>query len=385
MTTNNELTNAQAMMNCLRMELKTKFPEREALIDGLLVSLINRSHVLMVGPPGSGKTLLATELAKACGVSFFEKQLSNFSEPRHLWGGLDIKKYMETGISENMITGMLPQAEVAFLDEVGRGSKSILDELLVLMSDRKYKHGNMVLKTPLMSLMGASNTFFEDGLEALYDRFLLRYLVPWVKDGATKRALRRSRKPPQIQTKITKEQLELLQNEVAGVEISEELEESIDEIMLELKKQGLERSDRRWMWIENAIAAHAVMEGRSKADDSDLVVLNHCLWNTEAEIQIVSGVVRKFANTALAEAEQLYDETMTDWDEMKNQHNGLQGIPDAQLDRFFRDIKAKGISLKKKNETGKIASVLPKFRNIYQAVAQEMSRRAAANADIFGD
>jgi MoxR-like ATPase len=373
---------AQMTINMLRMELKSKFPEREALIDGLLVSLINRSHVLMVGPPGSGKTLLATELAKACGVSFFEKQLSNFSEPRHLWGGLDIKKYMETGVSENMITGMLPEAEVAFLDEVGRGSKSILDELLVLMSDRKYKHGNAVLETPLMSLMGASNTFFDDGLEALFDRFLLRYMVPWVKDGNTKRKLRRSRKAPKVQTKLSKQLLLELQDAVEHVEIPESLEDSIDEIMLELKQQGLEYSDRRWMWVENAIAAHAVLEGRDKADDSDLEILKHCLWNAENEISIVANVVKKYANTELAEAEKMYDETMTDWDDIKSTHSGIKKIPDAILDRFHKDIRNKGKAMKER-DTGKLSFVRNKLRKVYVAVNNEKARRMKEDSVLF--
>ena len=48
----------------IRQALNSKFFERENEIEGILVALLSRQHMLMIGPAGTAKSALSGELAK---------------------------------------------------------------------------------------------------------------------------------------------------------------------------------------------------------------------------------------------------------------------------------------------------------------------------------
>src|SRR3712207_1834456 len=79
--------------------------------------------------------------------------------------------------------GMLPEAELAFLDEVFLGSTAILNTLLGLLNERLFRRGHTRLHCPLRVCVGASNALPEDeALAAFADRFLARIFVEPVPD-----------------------------------------------------------------------------------------------------------------------------------------------------------------------------------------------------------
>ena len=47
-----------AKLGQIRDELNRMFLERAELIDGALAALLSRSHVLLIGPPGTAKSML---------------------------------------------------------------------------------------------------------------------------------------------------------------------------------------------------------------------------------------------------------------------------------------------------------------------------------------
>ena len=74
-----------------------------------------------------------------------------------------------------MTTGMLPEAEFVFLDELFNANSAILNNLLTVLNERVYRRGAEMHRLPLLSLFSASNHLPEDdALRALFDRFLLR-------------------------------------------------------------------------------------------------------------------------------------------------------------------------------------------------------------------
>ena len=78
---------------------------------------------------------------------------------------------------------MLPEAEVAFLDEVFLGSTAILNTLLGVL-DEGLSPGQHPVQCPLRVCVGAANTLPEDHtLAAFADRFLARLFVESVSDG----------------------------------------------------------------------------------------------------------------------------------------------------------------------------------------------------------
>jgi len=79
---------------------------------------------------------------------------------------------------------MLPEAEVAFVDEVFKSNSAVLNGMLPILNERVYKSGASTTPVPLQMAVCASNEMPEDReeLSALYDRLLVRHLVLPIRD-----------------------------------------------------------------------------------------------------------------------------------------------------------------------------------------------------------
>src|SRR6185436_7639348 len=99
-----------------------------------------------------------------------------------LFGPIDLRRLRE-GVVEVETAGMLPEAEIAFLDEVFLGSTAILNTLLGLLNERVFRRGHTVKACPLKVCVGASNAIPDDeALAAFADRFLVRVFLEPVPD-----------------------------------------------------------------------------------------------------------------------------------------------------------------------------------------------------------
>ncbi|MBL8759409.1 MAG: AAA family ATPase, partial [Phycisphaerae bacterium] len=166
---------------------------RDALAEGLIerdipirlafLAALSGEHLLLIGPPGTAKSELARRLRLAfTGPTYFERLLTRFSVPEELFGPLSIKA-LEDDKYQRQTDGYLPTASVAFLDEIFKANSAILNALLTLLNEREFDNGTQRVKTPLVSVVGASNELpQEEELLALYDRFLVRFHVGPVTD-----------------------------------------------------------------------------------------------------------------------------------------------------------------------------------------------------------
>jgi MoxR-like ATPase len=109
------------------------------------------------------------------GRPFFEYLLTRYTTPEELFGGADIHTLLEKGVYARRTAGMLPQAEIAFLDELFKANTAILNALLSLTNERLFYNMGQAFKVNLALVVGASNeTPAEEELGALYDRFPIR-------------------------------------------------------------------------------------------------------------------------------------------------------------------------------------------------------------------
>ena len=97
--------------------------------------------------------------------------------PEDLFGALDLKDLAD-GRLTRVTKGKLPDAEIAFLDEVFRGGGHILNTLLTIINEKRYDSGGGSVHVPLLGLVGAANHAKLDiDLEAFFDRFPIRVWV----------------------------------------------------------------------------------------------------------------------------------------------------------------------------------------------------------------
>ncbi len=281
------------LLRTIRDELQQIFLERTELIDGALVALLAAQHVLVIGPPGTAKSMLADEVCRRITEArYFQWLLTRFTTPEELFGAVSLKA-LEEDDYRRLTTHKLPEAHIAFLDEVFKSSSSILNTILTLMNERRFHNGRDVAAVPLLTLFAASNELPEDDeLLALHDRFLLRFAVDYLAEDFRFLKLLQAR-PPATRTTITLAALEQARVEVAAIPVAGEILRAITDLRGELRRRGLVVSDRRYAQAVGVLRAHAYLRGGDAVSDEDVPFLEHVLWRDPAERATVRAAIRE--------------------------------------------------------------------------------------------
>ncbi|MFF5994963.1 AAA family ATPase [Lysinibacillus sp. KU-BSD001] len=261
--------------------LNRKFYDREAEIEALMTALLSRQHIVFIGPAGTGKSALSSMLGKIVeGSRYFQHLLTPFSTPEELFGVLSLKD-LEQGIYKRNIEGMLPEAHFAFIDEIFKANSAILNSLLTLINERIYYNNGVPVTSPLMTLVGSSNEYIEEeeGLEALFDRFLLRYEVEYIREEDSFISMLKDEREMTMPT-LTLEELTFHQSRVKSVFISDAIYQTLAKVRSKLRDEGIRPSDRRFKQSLSLLQAKAYLEGRFEVTRTDITLLKHTLWET---------------------------------------------------------------------------------------------------------
>ena len=299
------MSDAQNPLAEVQKELNAGFLEREPVVEGLLCALVAGQHVLLVGPPGTGKSELAHELCRrVSGARYFQWLLTRFTTPEELFGPVSLKA-LEADRYTRVTQGKLPDAHVAFLDEVFKASSAILNTLLSVMNERVFHNGEVPQKVPLISLVGATNELpEEDELLALSDRFLLRYEVEYLKEEFLfLRMLSLDDRPMHAQ--VTLGQVEAARARAAKVNVPEQAKRDLLELRRVLTEKGVIASDRRYRQALGLLRARAALHGRDEVQTEDLKILAHVLWREPSEKAEVDAALERLFTGHEDDAQQL--------------------------------------------------------------------------------
>jgi len=278
--------------------LKRRFVGRDEVIELIALAIVAGEHLFLHGPPGTAKSAIIRQFAIAIRGSYFEYLLTRFSEPNEIFGPVDLARLRE-GVVATVTSGMLPEADVIFLDELFNANSAILNNLLTVLNERVYRRGAETHRLPMLSLFSASNHLPEDdALRALFDRFLLRCHVE---------NLRREELPALLTAGWALEKAETLEATVSAADLGElakhlfevdlaPVREAYTELLLKVRDLGVAFSDRRAVKVLKLIAASALVCGRMRASPADLWVLRY-VWDRQEQIDplaaLVNGVLKR--------------------------------------------------------------------------------------------
>lgn len=297
-----------AKFQALQSEMEAHLFERRDELEGLLLALLSRQHLLLIGPKGAAKSLMIRLLVGSIeGAKYFERLLTRFTLPDELFGPVSISALKKDRFSR-LTRGYLPEAHFAFLDEIWKANSSILNSLLALINERLFYNDGEVLECPLETLMGASAELpQEEALSALYDRFLLRYQVKYIAEDGHLLEMMSDTRPPVLKTRISLDEIHDAREAVEGVEVDRPLLESVAKIRRRLGAEGLSLSDRRYKESLSVVRSKAWLNGRTYAVEDDLAVLANILWDDPANEPLVRGFVLDIANPQEKRAREIAD------------------------------------------------------------------------------
>ena len=247
--------------------------DREVLVELIVLAAVAGEHLLVIGPPGTAKSVAARRVARELGGRRFEYLLGRFTEPSELFGPVDLRLLRE-GRVQTDVSGMLPEAEVAFLDEIFLGSTAILNTLLGVLQERRFRRGHTDLACPLRVCVAASNALPDEvALAAFADRFLIRVFVEPVPypmleallEGGWAAETKGEEEPPAAGMA----DLDELQTRARAMDLSA-VRPEIAQALRTLRRAGVQLSDRRAVQCQRLIAAAAALAGRDAPTDADL-------------------------------------------------------------------------------------------------------------------
>ena len=292
----------------LEASLNSAFFERRAEIRSLIIALVARQHVLLLGPPGTGKSALTNALTAALGGDAFSTLFTKFTTPEEVFGPISLKG-LENDVYRRVTNGFLPSCDVAFLDEIFKANSAILNSLLTVINERLFNDNGHRVPIPLQIVVGASNELPEEGegLEALFDRFTLRHWVTGIKDENNFEALLNMTGEPLVAATLSNEDLETLRAGAQAVDISGIVDKFVALRKALSEKLGMTPSDRRWRKAVGLVRAAAVLTGRTVATGTDMMILAESLWEAPEDRAAIFGILAEIVSPDLHKALALLD------------------------------------------------------------------------------
>lgn len=284
--------------------------EKENILAMSLLCAVAGESIFLLGPPGTAKSLVARRLKLVFkNAESFEYLMSRFSTPDEIFGPVSISKLKNEDKYERITDGYLPNCTVVFLDEIWKAGPAIQNALLTVINERIYKNGTKTLVLPMKVLIAASNELpaEDEGLEALWDRFIVRMVSNCISDERTFFKMIRQDSLPEIvipeELLITDDMFTEWQFSISKVVIPDEVCAIVSNIRRLLKdvEKKEERnntmdfyvSDRRWKKLFKLMRTSAWLNGRAAIDETDCILLIHCLWNKSEYITLTIECILK--------------------------------------------------------------------------------------------
>ena len=323
------------------------YEKEEAVRLGLLTAIAGES-IFFLGSPGCAKSMVARRIVQAFksdgdgAMKYFETLLNQYTTPDEVFGNVSLKALNgelpdEHGVMREeyrrLTENMLPEADIAFVDEIWKAGPAILNTLLTIVNERKFHNGSKVMDVPLKALFAASNELpaKDCGLGALYDRLVLRLPVGFIRNEQRFYKMIED-SAPEFETtdeirklQISNAELREWKGKISAVALSGQTKAVITAVRRELALrngqmsdedradgEAFEVGDRRWKKIARLLKTSAFLNDRTETDLTDCRLIAYCIWSTEkqqkAAGEIVDQCIRQNGLAGASSAGELKDE-----------------------------------------------------------------------------
>ena len=359
----------------IEREMSVFFKERKSCIQAVTLALLVAEHMVMIGPPGTGKSMMIRDyFGRFPDADYFEALLSKNLPADAVLGPYDIPDLRDHGNLSRKYAGYLPTAKVAMLDEIGKMSATLGHNLLAVMNERLLHqvdaNGRSTIPLPLSTLASGTNellTSDSDDAAATWDRLLIRVPVEYIQEPGNFAALLTGPKKPARGTEIPwTDMQDVIDNVVPYIDIPSDVMTIVVSLRARLKLKEITASDRRWSQSMKVLQASAFMAGRSEVTVDDIETLRFTLWDLPSQLPEVAratlGVSNPTAEKAVAIQEQAEEiaEQMSNATGLSVEKKGLlsselSGKLNAQVQsiaRLRQEALAAGASVTKIDEVG---------------------------------
>ena len=170
----------QALAATIRGEVAKAVVGQEATVDLMLVALFAGGHILLEGPPGTAKTLIAHSFARAVGLEFGRIQFTPDLMPGDIIGA----NLFNFQTSTFTLTRGPIFTELLLADEINRTPPKTQAALLEAMQERTVTiDGESLALSERFMVVATQNPIEQQGVyplpEAQLDRFLFKQTVDY--------------------------------------------------------------------------------------------------------------------------------------------------------------------------------------------------------------
>jgi MoxR-like ATPase len=293
------------VVNRIRDEISKILVGQRELIDGLLIGLFTRGHILIEGVPGLAKTSAVKALADTVHADFKRIQFTPDLLPADLVG---TEIYRPKTGDFSIKKGPLFN-NIILADEINRAPSKVQSALLEAMQERQVTIGEATfsLSDPFL-VMATQNPIEQEGTyplpEAQVDRFMLKILIDYPDKAEEKEILKRVGfdAPERVQPVLDPQEINAIGSLINTIYMEEKLKEYIVDLVFATRNPsayGIDvanyiqfgASPRATIFLSLAARAHAFLQGRAYVTPQDVkiiapAVLRHrILLSYEAEAE----------------------------------------------------------------------------------------------------
>ena len=311
-----QIEEKHALVHRIRNEIGKVLVGQQDLIEGLLIGLFTKGHILIEGVPGLAKTSAVKALADTVRADFKRIQFTPDLLPADLIG----TEVYRPKTGDFVIKKGPLFHNIILADEINRAPSKVQSALLEAMQERQVTIGESTFKLddPFL-VLATQNPIEQEGTyplpEAQVDRFMLKLLIGYPDKAEEKQIMQRVgfEAPAAIEAVLTPEEINATGALINQIFMDEKLRDYIVDLVFatrEPKAYDIEIADyiqygaspRATIFLSLAARAYAFLQGRAYVTPQDVktiapLVLRHRIIPTyEAEAddittdQLIAGI-----------------------------------------------------------------------------------------------